>query len=106
MCQYHTILMNVGLCCQVASVVSDSLRPHGLQPSRLLRPWDFPGKSTGVGAIAFSGIYITMCKIDNQWKFAVGLRELQPGLYNNLEWWEGVGCGRQVQEGGDMYTYN
>ena len=31
------------------SVVSDSLRPHGLQPIRLLRPWDFPGKSTGVG---------------------------------------------------------
>ena len=28
------------------SVVSDSLRPHGLQPTRLLRPWDFPGKST------------------------------------------------------------
>ena len=25
------------------------LGPHGLQPSRLLRPWDFPGKSTGVG---------------------------------------------------------
>ena len=31
------------------SVVSDSSRPHGLQPTRLLRPWDFPGKSTGVG---------------------------------------------------------
>ena len=31
------------------SVVSDSLRPHGLQPTRLLRPQDFPGKSTGVG---------------------------------------------------------
>ena len=30
-------------------VVSDSLRPHGLQPTRLLRPWEFPGKSTGVG---------------------------------------------------------
>ena len=28
------------------SVVSDSSRPHGLQPTRLLRPWDFPGKST------------------------------------------------------------
>ena len=26
---------------------------HGLQPTRLLCPWDFPGKSTGV-AIAFS----------------------------------------------------
>ena len=29
--------------------MSDSLRPHGLQPTRLLHPWDFPGKSTGVG---------------------------------------------------------
>ena len=28
--------------------MSDSLRPHGLQPIRLLRPWDFPGKSTRV----------------------------------------------------------
>ena len=25
------------------------LATHGLQPTRLLRPWDFPGKSTGVG---------------------------------------------------------
>ena len=31
------------------SAVSDSCRPHGLQPTRLLHPWDFPGKSTGVG---------------------------------------------------------
>ena len=31
------------------SVVSDSSRPHGLQPTRLLCPWDSPGKSTGVG---------------------------------------------------------
>ena len=31
------------------SVVSDPQRPHGLQPSRFLLPWDFPGKSTGVG---------------------------------------------------------
>ena len=31
------------------SVVSNSLRPHELQPTRLLRPWNFPGKSTGVG---------------------------------------------------------
>ena len=31
------------------SVMSDSLCPHGLQPTRLLCPWDFPGKSTGVG---------------------------------------------------------
>ena len=31
------------------SVMSDSLRPHELQPTRLLHPWDLPGKSTGVG---------------------------------------------------------
>ena len=27
--------------CLVASVVFDSLRPHGLQPTRLLCPWGF-----------------------------------------------------------------
>ena len=31
------------------SVVSDSSQPHGLQPTMLLCPWDFPVKSTGVG---------------------------------------------------------
>ena len=36
-------------CCCVTSVVSDSVRPHRQQPTRLLRPWDFPSKSTGVG---------------------------------------------------------
>ena len=29
-------------------VASNSLRPHGLQPARLLCPWDFLGKNTGV----------------------------------------------------------
>ena len=33
----------------IHSVVSDSYWPHGLQPTSLLCPWDFPGKSTGVG---------------------------------------------------------
>ena len=36
------------------SVVSNSLRPHGLEPTRLLCPWDSPGKNAGVGAIPFS----------------------------------------------------
>ena len=30
------------------SVVPDSLQPHGLSPTSLLHPWDFPGNSTGV----------------------------------------------------------
>ena len=29
--------------------VSDSLQPYGLLPTRLLYPWDFPDKNTGVG---------------------------------------------------------
>ena len=33
----------------VASVVSDSLQPHGLYPAKLLCPWDYPSKNTGVG---------------------------------------------------------
>ena len=42
------------------SVVSDSLRPPGLQPTRLLHPWDFPGKNTGVGCHFFlQGIFPT-----------------------------------------------
>ena len=35
--------------CLVASVVSDSVRLHIRQPTRLPCPWDSPGKNTGVG---------------------------------------------------------
>ena len=35
--------------CSVTSVESHSLRPYGLQPTRLLCPWDSPGKNSGVG---------------------------------------------------------
>ena len=41
------------------SVVSSSLWPYGLQPARLLCPWDFPGKNTGVGwHFLLQGIYL------------------------------------------------
>ena len=33
------------------SVVSDSVRPHRWQPTGLPRPWDSPGKNTGVGCL-------------------------------------------------------
>ena len=36
-------------CCCITSVVSDSVRPHRRPPTRLRRPWDSPGKNTGVG---------------------------------------------------------
>ena len=40
------------------SIVSDSLRPHALQPARVLCPWDSPGKNTGVGCHAFLHLFI------------------------------------------------
>ena len=42
------------------TVMPDSLRPLGLEPSSLLRPWDFPGKNTGVGChFLLQGIFPT-----------------------------------------------
>ena len=38
------------LCVLSCSVEFSSLRPHGLQPARLLCPWDCPGKDTGVSS--------------------------------------------------------
>ena len=43
------ILQGLSCCCCVASVVSDPVRPQRPQPTRLPRPWDSPGKNTGVG---------------------------------------------------------
>ena len=38
--------------CRVALLMSDSLGPYGLQPARILSPWDSPGKITKVGCQA------------------------------------------------------
>ena len=43
------VQLEMNMPCQVTSVVSDSVRPHRRQPTRLPRPWDSPGKNTGVG---------------------------------------------------------
>ena len=63
---YEITCMNVGVkccletcgnwmpTCEVTSVVSDSLRPYGLKPARLLRLWDSPGKNTGVSCMPSS----------------------------------------------------
>ena len=41
-----------------------SLRPHGLQPTRLLHPWDFPGMNTGVGChFLLALVEILICSI-------------------------------------------
>ena len=45
------------------SVVSDSLRPHGLQ-----RPWNSPGQTTGVGSLSLlQGIFPTQSLLNCRW---------------------------------------
>ena len=55
------------------SVMSDSSKPHGLQPTRLLRPWDFPGKSTGVGCHRLlhklPRVVIKRVKLQEMWSY-------------------------------------
>ena len=43
-------------------VVSNSVQPHRQQPTRLLHPWDFPGKSIGVGCHCLLRIWSITCK--------------------------------------------
>ena len=56
------------------SVMSNSQRPHGTQPTRLLHPWDFPGKSTGVGCHCLL-CYVSLgnCKL-KQWDTTIHLQ--------------------------------
>ena len=49
--------------------------------------------------------YITICKTDHQWEFAVWLRKLKQGICINLEEWDREGDGKEVQKGGDIYIY-
>ena len=46
--------------------------------------------------------YITICKIDSQWEFAIWLSKLKQGLCINLEGWDGEGDGREVQKEADI----
>ena len=65
-------------CCQVASVVSDSVRPHRQQPIRLRLPWDSPGKSTGVGCH-----FLLQCmKVKSESEVTQCVRCFEKGLKN------------------------
>ena len=47
-------------------------------------------------------MYIAICKVHSQWEFAVGHRELNPELCDNLEGCNDVGDERELQEGEDI----
>ena len=72
--------------------MSDSVRPHRWQPTRLPRPWDSQGKNTGVGC-----------------HFLLQCVKVKSGCLGLVEWddpegWNGEGGGRRVQDGEHMYT--
>ena len=74
-------------CCSVASVLSDSMRPHRRQPTRLCRPWDSPGKSTGVGCHRHISYCIAIDRVmPDSWKtvkpFGLKLHLFKMHLYN------------------------
>ena len=68
--------------------MSDSSRPHGLPPTRLLHPWDFPGKSTGVGC---------HCLLHGEYVTGTAQRTLSPKgivLESSEEW---LGCRNKLE---------
>ena len=74
--------------------MSDSVRPHRWQPTRLLRPWDSPGKDTGVcchfllqcmhACCRFSRVwfYVTLCTAAHQASLSTG--------FVRQEYWSGL----------------
>ena len=57
---------------------------HGLQPTRLLRPWDFPGKSTGMGCHRLLQFEVQMWW---NWCYQALGGHLDVGLYIQLKNW-------------------
>ena len=73
--------------------MSDSLRPHGLQPTRLPRPWDSPGKNTGVGChFLFQRVKVkSLSRVQlfaTQWTAAY---QAPPSMgFSRQEYWSGL----------------
>ena len=68
--------------------MSNSLWPHGLHPTRLLCPWDSPGKNTGVGCHALlQGIFPTQ-----EWNPCHKSAALAGGFFTTNTSWEAHIC--------------
>ena len=84
-------------CCYVTSVVSNSVRPHRWQPTRLCHPWDSPGKNTGVGCHSFSNAWKWKVKVKSLscvWLFTTpwtAAHQAPPSMgFSRQEYWSGV----------------
>ena len=71
------------------SAVSDSLWPCGLQPARLLCPWDSPGNNTGVGCHALlQGIFPTQGlnpRLPHCWRILYCLSRQESPYYSAMK---------------------
>ena len=57
----YALMLSNNVCVCICSVVSDSLRFHVLWPTKLLWPWNFPDKNTGMGChFLLQGIFPTL----------------------------------------------
>ena len=63
--------------------MSDSVRPHRRPPTRLLHPWDSPGKSTGVGCHCLA--YRTIALISHANKVMIKILQARLQQYMNCE---------------------
>ena len=84
--------------------MSDTQRPHGLQPSRFLSPWDFPGKNTGVGChhLLRSGSLVTFIlpsPADNPF-FLKFLKYINIYFFISLHWVLVAACGISFSDQG------
>ena len=71
------------ICAGMLSCVQLVLWPHGLQSARLLCPWDFPGKNTGVGCISYPrGYSRPRVRTRVSWVFCIGTGI----LYHSATW--------------------
>ena len=77
--------------CVSCSVMSDSLQPHRLQPTRLLCPWNSPGKNTRLGTHSLlQGILPTQGS-------SPGLPHCRQILHHLRATWEALHCRRECQ---------
>ena len=71
--------------------MSDSVRPHRQQPTRLPRPWDSPGKNTGVGCH-----FLLQCvKVKSESKVAQSCPTLSDPMDYSLPGPPSIGVSRQ-----------
>ena len=96
-CAMHCIRRCCCCCCWVTLVVSDSVRPHRRQPTRMPCLWDSPGKNTGVGCHSFSNAWKWKVKVkwlSHVWPSATpwtAAFQAPPSMgFSRQEYWSGV----------------